>query len=103
VSRGAVRFRRVRPAAGETHGLLGTVVGDLDTAEEDFAAAADVHARLHAPAFLAHTQVEWAGALRRRNRPQDSSSAQVLLAEAAATAGDLGLRSLLQRIDTLMN
>lgn len=82
-------------------GLLATTIGDLDAADETFAAAAATHSRLRAPAFLAHTQFEWAGALRQRHRPADAGRANQLLAEAATTADALGLRRLAHQIHIL--
>lgn len=81
--------------------LLATTIGDLDAADEAFAAAADSHARLRAPAFLAHTQFEWASVLRRRHRPADAGRASQLLADATVTADALGLRSLAHRMSKL--
>jgi hypothetical protein len=76
-------------------GLMATTVGDLNTADEAFVGAADVHSRLRAPAFLVHTQFEWAGALHKRRRPADTGRANQLLAEAAVGVAAAGYASVI--------
>jgi hypothetical protein len=71
-------------------GLLITVLGDYDRAEAAFAAAADTHARMAAPALLSCTRLEWARMLLRRRAANDVERARELLTQASGTAKETG-------------
>jgi tetratricopeptide (TPR) repeat protein len=72
-------------------GMLAATLGRGDEAERHFAAAAAVHARLGAPAWLARTHVEWARMLLRRRRNGDGERAAAYLASALRAAREIGL------------
>jgi hypothetical protein len=74
--------------------VVAVVLGEHDRADAAFAAAADVRARMNAPAFLASTRTTWARFLLQRGRPGDAEQARRLLDEALATARQLGLAGL---------
>jgi class 3 adenylate cyclase len=71
--------------------LLAAALGDDDRADAAFAAAADLHARMDAPGFLASTRTEWARLLLHRRQPGDADHARQLLTQALDTARALGL------------
>jgi hypothetical protein len=71
--------------------LLAATLGDDDRADAAFATAADMHARMGAPGFLASTQTEWARLLLRRGHAGDADQASQLLTRALDTARQLGL------------
>ena len=71
--------------------LLATTIGDYDRADAAFAAAAEMHTRMAAPAFLASTRTEWARLLLTRRNAGDADRAHQLLNEALTTARKLGL------------
>jgi hypothetical protein len=71
--------------------MLATTVGDWSDAEARFAAAAATQQRIGAPAWVARTRLEWARMLLARAGPADEVRAQELLAQALATASELGL------------
>jgi DNA-binding CsgD family transcriptional regulator len=72
-------------------GLLATTLGRQDAAAEQFDAASEMHARLGARPFLAHTQLAYAGMLHARRRRGDRAHARSLLEEAASTYAELGM------------
>jgi class 3 adenylate cyclase/tetratricopeptide (TPR) repeat protein len=72
-------------------GLLAAALGDDDRAAADFAAAADLYARIGAPGFLAGTRTEWARLLLRRRHPGDADYARQLLTQALDSARQLSL------------
>jgi hypothetical protein len=76
-----------------TAGLAATI-GDLRAADAEYAAAADTHQRLGARGMLARTRYEWAQALLAGD---DAERAGALLAQASATAEELGMQGILQR------
>jgi class 3 adenylate cyclase len=71
--------------------MLAATAGDHTQADAEFAAAATTHDRIRAPIWLARTRVEWARMLLARAEPKDVERAHGLLAEALATASELGL------------
>ena len=71
--------------------LLATALDDFERADAAFAVAADTHARIAAPAFLASTRTEWARLLFLRRRDGDAERAHDLLVQALDTARTLGL------------
>ena len=79
-------------------GLLATTLDRFDEAEDHFATAVRTHERIPAPIWLARTHCEWAAMLLRRGSPGDTERANVLLDQALATARELGLTRLEQRV-----
>lgn len=64
-------------------GILNPGLGRFERAGAAFAATADQHHRMGAPAFLAQSRVQWAEMLLlHRNGAGDSSRAQILLTQA---------------------
>ncbi|MGH3875078.1 MAG: ATP-binding protein [Pseudonocardiaceae bacterium] len=84
-------------------GRLAATMESLDEADAHFAAAAAAHARIGAPAWLAHTQLEWAQLLLRRQRRDDVPMAARLLGQARVTARRLGLHTMEQRTIILID
>ena len=80
--------------------LLHTV-GDLDGAEERYAAAEASNAQLGARSWLAHSRVDRAGLLLDRDLPGDRDEARRLVELAAAGAAEIGLGSLARPLDQL--
>jgi tetratricopeptide (TPR) repeat protein len=69
-----------------------------DDAQSHFDHALTRNADLGARPFLAHTQYHYAVMLFARDRPGDTTKAATLLKEALATARELGMRALAERI-----
>ncbi|WP_031361437.1 adenylate/guanylate cyclase domain-containing protein [Caballeronia sordidicola] len=79
-------------------GMLASALGDWTAAEEHFEYALRMDERLRAWPWLAHSQHEFALMLSARDRNGDRARAAVLLASAAATAKELKMFALLERI-----
>jgi DNA-binding SARP family transcriptional activator len=78
--------------------LLDDAVGRVEDADELFALAEEVNARIGAVPYLAWARYEHARLLARRNRPCDRRRARELRSEARATAETLGMVSLLRKL-----
>jgi DNA-binding CsgD family transcriptional regulator len=85
-------------AASRYLGLLATTLTRWDEAEQHFADALAMNARLGARPWLAHTQHDYATMLLRRDQPGDHEKAAALLDTALATARELGMRALEARL-----
>jgi DNA-binding CsgD family transcriptional regulator len=85
-------------AASRYLGLLATTLAHWDEAEQHFADALDMNARMGARPWLAHTQHDYATMLLRRSQPGDHKKATALLDVALATARELGMRALEARL-----
>ena len=83
-------------------GLLDTVAGRYDQAEECFGVAAAVHERVGAPAWIARTRLEWASMLLTRGRAEDVGTAREYLDQALATARQYGLGGIERRAVALL-
>jgi class 3 adenylate cyclase len=83
-------------------GMLATLLRRFDDAEAHFAAAATLHTRIAAPAWLARTRLEWARMVLARRDPGDAERARELLAQALATARELGLATVERRAVQLL-
>jgi hypothetical protein len=70
----------------------------LNDAQSHFDHALTRNTALGARPFLAHTQYRYAAMLLTRDQPGDSTKAATLLTEALATARELGMRALEERI-----
>ena len=87
-------------AAARFLGMLATTMGRWDEAEAHSQAALALNTRMGARPWLAHTQHQYAVLLLARNQLGDDGKAAALLDEALATACDLGMRALEERITT---
>jgi predicted ATPase/class 3 adenylate cyclase len=83
-------------------GLLATVLGRYDEADEHFAEAVELQDRIGARGTLVHSRIEWARMLLRRARPDDTVRIRTLLHEAKAGAREVGLPIIESRIDQLL-
>lgn len=72
-------------------GILAAAGARWDEAERHFATALEICERIAARPWLAHTQRDYAELLLARDRRGDRQHAAELLAEAAATYGELGM------------
>ena len=79
-----------------------TLLGDHDKAEQWFAIAHGVHARLQTPFWTAHGQLDHADLCRTRRADGDLERADELLALAADTAAQFGFSGLTRRADKLL-
>jgi class 3 adenylate cyclase/tetratricopeptide (TPR) repeat protein len=79
-------------------GTLATIMAHWDEAEQYFQDASAMNSAMGARPWLAHTQYQYARMLLTRDQPGDSGRAATLLKEALATARELGMRALEQRI-----
>jgi class 3 adenylate cyclase/tetratricopeptide (TPR) repeat protein len=81
-------------------GALATTLRRWDNAAQHFEDALVMNARMDAYPWLAHTQYQYAGMLLARNQSGDRDRAVTLLDAALATARELGMRALEERIST---
>ena len=72
-------------------GGLAEMMGDLDRADEHFAAALEANLRGGGPLVVAHTRAAWAALLDRRGAPGDAERAGELRAQAVADYRAMGL------------
>ncbi|HEY6418439.1 MAG TPA: adenylate/guanylate cyclase domain-containing protein [Candidatus Binataceae bacterium] len=79
-------------------GALATTLQRWDDAARHFEDALAMNARMDARPWLAHTQEQCATMLLARRQSGDSDKAAALLDAALATAGELGMRALEERI-----
>ena len=85
-------------AAARYLGMLATTMARWDEAEDHFQEALAMNARMHARPALAHTQQQYADMLLARGQPSDRATARSLLDEALASANQLGMASLSDRV-----
>jgi len=71
-------------------GLLAQTLGRHDEADDWFAKALELHEAMHAPYFVAVTQVAWAGLLADRDQPGDHVRARAMVAAALPVATERG-------------
>ena len=79
-------------------GALATTLERWDEATRHFEDALAMNARMEARAWLAHTQEQYATMLLARRQPGDREKAVALVDAALATAHELGMRALEERI-----
>jgi tetratricopeptide (TPR) repeat protein len=79
-------------------GALATTLERWDEAARHFEAALAMNARMDTCVWLAHTQAQYATMLLARRKPGDRKKASALLDAALATARELGMRALEERI-----
>jgi tetratricopeptide (TPR) repeat protein len=82
-------------------GLLATTLGRWDEAESHFYSALLKHAQVGARPWLAHTQYAYAALLLQRGKGGDRQKAGELLAQAVATAQELGMNGLQSKVQSL--
>jgi hypothetical protein len=82
--------------------MLTTTLGRFSEADERFAAAAETHARIGAPTWLAQTRLEWARMLLTRDDGDYTAPARELLGQALTTARELGLGNVERRAAALL-
>ena len=85
-------------AASRYLGMLATVLGEFDKAEEHFEDALKMNAAMGARPWLAHTKAEYALLLRRRGGTGVSDKAEALANEAWEIAAELDMVRLKQRL-----
>ena len=78
----------IDPVVAHTVGRLEHVLGRLDDADDSFRRAAEIHARLRCPPFVALTEVAWADLLARRDRSDDRQRARAMAERARRTASE---------------
>jgi DNA-binding NarL/FixJ family response regulator len=83
-------------------GLLDLTLDDLEQAMRRFAHAATLAAKIEARPIIAMSREGQARALLTLDRPGDRQQARALLEEAAATAQELGIHGLGQRVAALL-
>jgi DNA-binding NarL/FixJ family response regulator len=89
-------------AASRYLGILATIMQHWDKAEQHFQDALAMNARMGAKPWLTHTQYAYAVMLLSRKQPGDREQAISLLDEALATARELGMHVLEERIAVQM-
>jgi tetratricopeptide (TPR) repeat protein len=82
-------------------GILAATMGRWSAAVEHFEVALRMNAEMAARPWLAHARYDYARALLRRAKPGDRGRAGELLSAAAASARELGMRSLADKIASL--
>ena len=85
-------------AAARHLGMLATTMSRWAEAEQHFQAALEMNARIRARPYLAHTQQQYAEMLLSRAQPGDRDTALSLLDEALASASQLGMGALTDRV-----
>ena len=88
-------------STGRTLGILATLLGRFEDAAAHFRQAARMNERMAARPWMAHTQVEHARMLLRRDADGDRERATNLLASARATYRELGMQADLARAEGL--
>ena len=83
-------------------GLLATLLGHYDEAEQHFADAVERQDRMGARGTVVHTRLAWATMLLRRNASGDALRAHTLLREAKAGAREVNIPRVEARVDTML-
>jgi DNA-binding NarL/FixJ family response regulator len=82
-------------------GQLAFLLGRMDDAEQHLEAAIQVHERMHAELWIAHTEVDLALVLLAGRDPAAGERAEHLLARAMHRCQTLGMVALARRIDEI--
>jgi class 3 adenylate cyclase/tetratricopeptide (TPR) repeat protein len=82
-------------------GVLAATMGRWSEAVEHFEVALRMNAEMAARPWFAHAQYDYARALLRRGAPGDRGQVADLLTSAAASARELGMRSLVDKVSSL--
>jgi len=83
-------------------GMLASVLGRGNTAEDHFVHAAEIHTRIGAPVWLARTRLERARMLLTCPHVRHPDRARELLGQAVGTARELGLGNVERRANALV-
>jgi DNA-binding CsgD family transcriptional regulator len=83
-------------------GLLVTTMCRWDDAERHFQDALEMNARMEARPWVTHTQYDYANMLLARRGPGDRKKAYALLKEALEAAREMGMKSLEERAQKLL-
>ena len=78
-------------------GMLATTLGRYDDAERHFGVSLQMNQRLKARPLVALTRVDYAHMLMARGSDEDLMQANELIGEALRVAGELGMRSVVER------
>jgi tetratricopeptide (TPR) repeat protein len=89
-------------AAARYLGLLAETIGDTATAEGHFRQAVDLNQRMGARPYLAHSLREYGELLLRKGDEESRSQAMELLERAAGIYRTVGMRSSLERTESLL-
>jgi DNA-binding CsgD family transcriptional regulator/tetratricopeptide (TPR) repeat protein len=84
-------------------GRLATMLARWEEAATHFTAALEMHERVAARSFVAHTQYSWAEMLVRRGEPGDREQALELVEHARVTAEELGMIRLTEQATALQS
>jgi hypothetical protein len=87
-------------AASRYLGLLATTLGRWDEAERHLRDALALHARMRARPLVAFAQHEYGALLLLRDGPEDRERGRALVEAALATARELGMSSLREKIES---
>jgi tetratricopeptide (TPR) repeat protein len=117
VERAPLLYERLRPFEGRNTmigapaacvgsasrylGMLAATMQRWDDAERHFQEALEMNQRMGTRPFVARTQLAFANMLIQRGRTHDAAAARELLAQARATAAELGMSRLLEEIALL--
>jgi tetratricopeptide (TPR) repeat protein len=82
-------------------GLLARALGRWNASEQHFESAIDMHSRIGAAPYLAHSRYAYARMKTERNNSGDRARAQQLASRARETAEELGMSVLARRANTL--
>ncbi|MEA2493963.1 MAG: hypothetical protein QOJ29_1874, partial [Thermoleophilaceae bacterium] len=88
-------------SASHPLGLLATTLSRYDDAERHFEQAIKMNTQIRSPFWTAHTQHDYARMVLLRSRVGDRDRALQLLAQALATAEQLGLKALADKVESL--
>ena len=82
-------------------GILAATMARWSEAVEHFEVALGMNAEMAARPWFAHAQYDYARALLRRGEPGDRGRAAEFLTSAAASARELGMHSLADKVSSL--
>jgi tetratricopeptide (TPR) repeat protein len=88
-------------SASHPLGLLATTLSRYEDAERHFEQALKMNTQIRSPFWTAHTQHDYARMVLLRSRVGDRDRALQLLAQALATAEQLGLKALADKVESL--
>jgi DNA-binding SARP family transcriptional activator len=89
-------------SASRLLGILASVLGQWEEAEQRFAEALQMHVQMGARPWVARTELAWAEMLLARGEPGDAAAARERLAEAIVLADALGMVALAERARALV-
>ncbi|MFN2470724.1 MAG: AAA family ATPase [Gaiellaceae bacterium] len=90
-----------RGSVSRNLGILAAKLSRLDAAAQHFEDALAMNARTGSRPWVAQTQYDYARMLREHMGPENAEPARQLLSDCRRAAGELGMRSLLERVSHL--